>query len=148
MFTPYTHLPLVAQKESLCFSPSRQYVVSTQLANLESSLKKPHVAYNIFFSNTNIRLLFVLVDFCGASSCSRTSCRQVARYVHDPNGIIDARSASPLAPDLVAAISDEGVWNLASSRHQSFFFSKVHNAVRYFNIGPHCVPIWDIKRCL
>jgi len=39
---------------------------------------------------------------------------QVARYTHDPNGIIDARSASPLAPDLVAAISDEGLWNLAS----------------------------------
>ena len=32
-----------------------------------------------------------------------------------PNGIIDARSASPLAPDLVAAISDEGLWNSASS---------------------------------
>jgi len=26
--------------------------------------------------------------------------------------------------------------------------SKVHNAVRYFNIGPHCVPIRDIKRCV
>jgi len=31
--------------------------------------------------------------------------------MHDPNGIIDARSASPLAPDLAAAISDEGLWN-------------------------------------
>jgi len=51
----------------------------------------------------------VLGDFCGAYSCSRTGCRQVARYMHDPNGIIDARSASPLAPNLVEAISDEGL---------------------------------------
>jgi len=35
--------------------------------------------------------------------------------MHDPNGIIDAHSASPLAPHLVAAISDEQLWNLASS---------------------------------
>jgi len=35
--------------------------------------------------------------------------------MHDPNGIIDARSAGPLAPDLMPAISDEGLWNLASS---------------------------------
>jgi len=28
--------------------------------------------------------------------------------MRDANGIIDARSASPLAPDLAAAISDEG----------------------------------------
>jgi len=35
--------------------------------------------------------------------------RQVARNMHDPNGIIDARSVSPNAPDLVAAISDEGL---------------------------------------
>jgi len=35
--------------------------------------------------------------------------------MHDPNGIIDARAASPLAPDLVTAMSDEGLWNLASS---------------------------------
>ena len=26
--------------------------------------------------------------------------------------------------------------------------SKVHNAVQYFNIGPHCVPTRDKKRCL
>ena len=58
--------------------------------------------------------LLVLWDFCGAFNCNRTGCRHVARYMHDPNGIIDARSASPLAPNLVAAISYEGLWNLAS----------------------------------
>jgi len=42
--------------------------------------------------------------------------RQVARNMHDPNGIIDARSASPTAPDLVAAISDEGLWSLEQKR--------------------------------
>jgi len=34
---------------------------------------------------------------------------QVAQNMHDLNGIIDKRSASPTAPDLVAAISDEGL---------------------------------------
>jgi hypothetical protein len=33
----------------------------------------------------------------------------------NPNGIVDTRSASPLAPDLVAAISDEGLRILAPS---------------------------------
>jgi len=46
--------------------------------------------------------------------------------------IINARSASPLAPDLVAAISDEGLWNLASLPLP--MQSKVHNAVQYFCI--------------
>jgi len=41
--------------------------------------------------------------------------RKVARHVHDSNDIIDARSASPLAPDLVAALSHEGLQSLASS---------------------------------
>jgi len=44
--------------------------------------------------------------------------------MHDPNGIIDARSASTLAPDLAAAISEEGLWNLASSLTLQ---SKVHD---------------------
>ena len=35
--------------------------------------------------------------------------RQVARSMHDPNSIIDARSASPTTSDFVAAISDEGL---------------------------------------
>ena len=35
--------------------------------------------------------------------------------MHDPNGIVIARSASPLAPDSMAVISDEGLWSLASS---------------------------------
>jgi len=35
--------------------------------------------------------------------------------MQDSNGIIDAHSASPLAPDLVAALSDEDFWSLASS---------------------------------
>jgi len=84
-------------------------------AHRESSLKKP-LWPTISFLPTQIECsLFVLGDFCGASSCSRTGCRQVARYMHDPNGIIDARSAGPLAPDLMPAISDEGLWNLASS---------------------------------
>jgi len=41
--------------------------------------------------------------------------RKVARHVHDSNGIIDARSASPFAPDLVAALGDEGLQSLSSS---------------------------------
>jgi len=79
--------------------------------------KRP-LSPTIFFLPTQMEVrLFVLArgDFCGASSCIRTGCRQVARYMHDPNGIIDARSVSPLAPDLVAVISDEGLWNLDSS---------------------------------
>jgi len=35
--------------------------------------------------------------------------RKVARQVQDSNSIIDVRSASPLAPDLAAALSDEGL---------------------------------------
>jgi len=35
--------------------------------------------------------------------------------MHDPNGIMDTRSASPLAPDSVAAISDQGLRSLAPS---------------------------------
>jgi len=42
--------------------------------------------------------------------------RQVARNMHDPNGIIDARSASPTAPDLVAAISDQGLRSLEEKK--------------------------------
>jgi len=56
--------------------------------------------------------LSVLGDFCGASSYNRTGCYQVVQYMNDPNSIIDARSASPLAPDLV---SHEGLWNLVSA---------------------------------
>jgi len=41
--------------------------------------------------------------------------RNVVRYLHDSNGIIDARSASPLAPDLVAALSDKDIQSFASS---------------------------------
>jgi len=33
--------------------------------------------------------------------------RWVARHMHNPNVIIDARSAKPLAPDSVAAIGNE-----------------------------------------
>ena len=43
------------------------------------------------------------------------SWRKVARHVHDSNGIIDARSVSPLAPDLVAALGDAGLQSLSSS---------------------------------
>jgi len=46
---------------------------------------------------------------------NRRGWRNVARYVHDSNSIIDARSASPIAPDLVAALSDEGLQSLTSS---------------------------------
>jgi len=35
--------------------------------------------------------------------------------MHNPNGIIDRRSAGPLAPDLVAAVSHEGLRSLAPS---------------------------------
>jgi len=42
--------------------------------------------------------------------------RQFARNMHDPNGIIDARLASPTARDLVAAISDEGLRSLEQKR--------------------------------
>jgi len=35
--------------------------------------------------------------------------RKASRYMHNPNGIIDACSASPLAPDSMAAISDKGL---------------------------------------
>ena len=73
-----------------------------------------HVLW-VFRSNLCRGRYNTLLDFCSACNCSRTGCRQVAWYMHDPNGIIDARSASPLAPDLVAAISDEGLWNSASS---------------------------------
>ena len=86
------------------------------VSNTVSNISRTESYCTTSFLHTQIQgLLFVSVDFCGASSCSRTGCRQVARYMHDPNGIIDARSASPLAPDLAAAISDEGLWNLASS---------------------------------
>ena len=85
------------------------------VSNTVSNISRRESYCTISFLHTQIQgRLFVSVDFCGASSCSRTGCRQVARYMHDPNGIIDARSASPLAPDLAAAISDEGLWNLAS----------------------------------
>ena len=49
-------------------------------------------------------------------------------------------------------ISATGSYQRWRSLQLSFFAitlqSKVHNAVRYFNIGPHCVPIRDMKRCL
>jgi len=46
--------------------------------------------------------------------------------MHDQNGTIDTRLARTLAPDLVAAISDEGLNSLTPSP--------------YFCIGPHCAP--------
>jgi len=55
---------------------------------------------------------------------------------------IDARLASPCAPDSVAAIGDEGFRALASLPS---LWSHGHNAVQYYCIGPHCVPSRDRK---
>jgi len=52
--------------------------------------------------------------FCGAPSVAARGWHYVARYIHNPNGIIGARSASPLAPHLVAAIGNKCLWSLAS----------------------------------
>ena len=41
--------------------------------------------------------------FCSTCSCSARDWRQDARHLYNPNGIFDSRSASPFAPDSVAA---------------------------------------------
>jgi len=58
--------------------------------------------------------------------------RQVAQRMHDPNGIVDAWSASPLAPDSMAVIGDEGLWSLTSSPSHC----------NYKYILSHCGPIF------
>ena len=51
---------------------------------------------------------------CGAPSAATRGWHQVARHVHNPNGIIGARSASPLAPDFVAAVGNKYLRSSAS----------------------------------
>jgi len=54
-------------------------------------------------------------------------CRQVARHMHDPNGIIDARLASLLAPDLGACIGTAQVGvSLVSLFDPLFKRSRLH----------------------
>jgi len=51
---------------------------------------------------------------CDAPSAAVQACHQLARHMHNPNGIIDARLASQLAPDSVAAMGNECLCNSAS----------------------------------
>jgi len=50
--------------------------------------------------------------------------RQVARNMHNPNSILDARSASPLAPDSITVIGKEGLWNLSRCNQRYTIWSK------------------------
>jgi len=81
----------------------------------KSSLLKTPSAYSIFFAVSNRGPSVWHGVFCGAPSAAARGCHQVARRIHDPNGIIGARSASPLAPDSVAAIGNECCQSLACS---------------------------------
>jgi len=42
--------------------------------------------------------------------------RWCAKNMHDPNGLLDSRSASPRAPASIAAVGLEGILSEASSR--------------------------------
>ena len=73
--------------------------------------------------------------------CTARGWHQVAQHMHNPNGIIGARSASP-------ACNWCGGGYLQRMPLQLRFFgitlqSKVHNAVQCFCIGPHFVPKRD-----
>jgi len=73
----------------------------------------------IVLAASNRMLYFMLVFSAVLPAVTARGCRKVARHVHDSNGIVDARSLSPLAPDLVAALSEEGLQSLASSSSPS-----------------------------
>jgi len=81
-------------------------------------------------------------DFCGASSCSRA----VARL---PDICRSKRHhwCAMGEPACTWFCVHYQRWRPPELSFCAITLqSKVHNAVRYFNIGPHCVPIQDIKR--
>jgi len=78
------------------------------------SLKDPFRLQHIFSPCQIDGPLFDTGIFCGAPSAAARGWHQVARHLHDPNGTIGARLASPLAPDSVAAIG-KGLRSLSSS---------------------------------
>jgi len=114
-----------------------------------NTLQKTPFAYNIFFQKTPFaykrpsskdpfRLKYIFcrvkymalyltrVFFCGAQSAAAQGWHQVARHIHNPNG---AHSASPLAPESVAAIGNECLWSIASSPLHCNHKYIVHNPI-------------------
>ena len=63
----------------------------------------------------------------------------VAQHMRDPNGFIDARSLSTLAPDSVAALGRKRQKPPKLSFFAITLRSSVHNAVQCLCVGPHCV---------
>ena len=84
-------------------------------ARLVSSPGEENEIETISFLSCQIEVpLFDTGFSCGAPSAAAQGWHQVARHMHNPNGIIGARSASQLAPDSVAAVGNELLCSSAS----------------------------------
>jgi len=82
---------------------------------------------------------------CGAPSAAVRDWHQVARHMHNPNGIIGARSASQLAPDSVAVMGNECLCSSASlSSHHNQKYSMRSNI---FVLDRNLPQSGTLKRC-
>ena len=108
--------------ESLCSTQNspklrRQYPVREVLGSKligKAVFKRPLLPTISFLSCRIEGPVFDTGFSCGAPSAAAQGWHQVARHMHNPHGIIGARSASQLAPDSVAPMGNKCLCSSAS----------------------------------